>query len=526
MTSNYEKLRRGFGRLAYLFDRLDIDVSDLFNKIARKESAIPHIFGILLVYMGIALMFPYIVSMIYHEDPRPWIFPLLLSLISGILLLMRYRAPENTRPTEAMFVVATGWLALTVMGSIPFVLHGMGIVDALFETMSGFTTTGSTIMGYDNAAIIEAWPKSILFWRSFTQWLGGAGVIMIFVTIFPMLGVGGRNLFKNEFPGLDVQNFSMRIQEEARKFHYIYILLSAAQLGLLLLAGIGAFDSLCVMFSSMSTGGFSPHSTSIAYYASAEVEWIVIAFMFLAGTNFYLHFQAMTTRDPKRYWKSSEFKIYVFLILAATAIITFVMWGGALHDLETTVRISMFQVVSVLTSTGFATSNFAIWDKAVVFLLFALMVIGGSTGSTAGGIKTARFYLSREFIASALHKTVHPRSVFNVKIDGRPLSQEAMSSVMAMVMCYFATALVAVVTLIILGVDPATSMSAAVATLSNGGPGIGMIGPFGTYGLLPDPAKLVLIFTMWAGRLEFIAVLVLFTPVFWKELMRYRERYV
>lgn len=521
MTSFYCKVRRWFGQLSYYFDRLNVDVSSVFDKVARKESAIPHIFGVLMIYMSIALVFPYLVASYYGEDPRPWIFPLLLCLISGLLLLLRYRSPENTRPTEAMFVVATGWLALTVMGAIPFVMYGMGVVDAIFETMSGFTTTGSSIM-----IDIESWPKSILFWRSFTQWLGGAGIIMIFVTVLPMLGVGGRNLFKNEFPGLDVQNFSARIQEEARKFHYIYGSLSVIMLVLLLFTGIGIFDSFCVMFSGMSTGGFSPHSASIAYYASSEVEWIVIFFMFMSGVNFYLHFQATVTRNLSTYWKSSEFKIYVLLIAVSTAIVAFVMWDKAFNELEYAIRTSMFQVVSVLTATGFATADFVTWDKGIVFLLFALMIIGGCTGSTAGGIKVARFFLSREFIASALHKTVHPRSIFTVKIDGRPLSQEAMSSVIAMVMCYLATALVAVVALILLGIDPATSMSAAVATLSNAGPGIGIIGPYGSFGMLPDAAKLVLTFTMWAGRLEFISVLVLFTPVFWHELMRYREKYV
>jgi len=522
MNSFFIKVRRWFGQLAYYFDRLNLDVTSIFNKVARKESAIPHIFGILMLYMAIALMFPYLVAMYYGEDPRPWIFPILLSLISGMLLLMRYRSPENTRPTEAMFVVATGWLALTVIGAIPFVLYGMGIVDAIFETMSGFTTTGSSIM-----TVIESWPKSILFWRSFIQWLGGAGVIMIFVTVLPMLGVGGRNLFKNEFPGLDVQNFSSRIQEEARKFHYIYGLLSIIMLVLLLFTGIGIFDSFCVMFSAMSTGGFSPHSASIAYYGSANVEWIIIIFMFLSGVNFYLHFQAIVTQKLRVYWRSSEFKIYLFLVLISTAVVAFVMFEKAFHsNLEYAVRTSAFQVVNVLTATGFATADFVTWDKGIIFLLFALMVIGGCTGSTAGGIKVARFFLSREFIASALHKTVHPRSIFTVKIDGRPLSQEALSSVVAMVMCYFATALVAVVALIMLGIDPATSMSAAVATLSNAGPGIGVLGPFGSFGGLPDLAKIVLTFTMWAGRLEFIAVLVLLTPTFWHELMRYREKYV
>jgi len=286
------------------------------------------------------------------------------------------------------------------------------------------------------------------------------------------------------------------------------------------------FDSFCVMFSSMSTGGLSPHSESIAYYHNANVEWIVIIFMFLASTNFYLHFQAITTRDPNRYFRNSEFRLFLGIILAATAVLTVFMWDKEFSNIEVGVRTSMFHVVSLMSSTGFVTANFIAWDQAVVFLLLALIVIGGSTGSTAGGIKVARFFLAREFIASALHKTVHPRSIFTVKIDGRPLSQEALSSVIAMVMCYLATAMASVVALILLGIDPTTSISAAIATLSNAGPGLGEIGPYGSFGVLPDAAKIVLTFTMWAGRLEFISVLVLFTPVFWHELMRYRERYV
>ncbi|NLX47763.1 MAG: TrkH family potassium uptake protein [Euryarchaeota archaeon] len=521
MTTLSSRARRWFGQLSYHFDRLNVDVSGIFNVVARKESAIPHMFGVLTLYMSIGLVFPYLVAIYYHEDPRPWVFPILLCLIIGLMLLMRYRSPENTRPTEAMFIVATSWLVLMVMGAIPFVMYGMGVVDALFETMSGFTTTGSTIM-----ASIESWPRSILFWRSFMQWLGGAGIIMIFVTVLPMLGVGGRNLFKNEFPGLDVQNFSARIQEEARKFHYIYGILSLVMLVLLLFTGIGVFDSFCVVFSTMSTGGFSPHSESIAYYSSAAVESIIILFMFLAGTNFYLHFQAITARDPKRYFRNTEFLVYACLVLIATAIITMVLWGDVYSDVFHGVRTSMFHVVSIMTSTGFATYDYLSWDQALVFILVALAIIGGSTGSTAGGLKVARFFLAREFIASALHKTVHPRSIYSVKIDGRPLSHEALSSVVALIMCYMATALVAVVALILLGIDPTTSFSAAIATLSNTGPGVGAIGPYGSFAWMPDAAKLVLIFTMWAGRLEFISVLVLFTPVFWHELMRYREKYV
>jgi trk system potassium uptake protein TrkH len=416
-----------------------------------------------------------------------------------------------------LFVVATGWFVVVIIGAIPFILSGMSAVDAVFETMSGFTTTGSTIM-----TNIEAWPLSLLFWRSFTQWLGGAGIIMIFVTILPILGVGGRSLFKNEFPGLNVQSFSLRIREESKRFHYIFIGLSAAQFLLLLLTGIGAYDSLVVMFSTMGTGGLSPHSESIGFYQNPLVEWNVIAFMFLAGTNFYLHYHAIASHRARVYWKSSEFRTYVLLIASVTVLIFLMVWGN-FDDLERGIRTSLFQVISVSTSTGFATTDFSLWNGGALLLLFILMVIGGCTGSTSGGLKVARFLLSRKFVSSALYKTVHPRAVFYTKMDGRPMGEEALSSLMAVVICYIATALLATVALTLLGVDPITAMSGAIATLSNAGPGLGPLGPMGSFAALPELGKLVLTFTMWAGRLEFLTVFVILTPVFWRELLRYRE---
>jgi trk system potassium uptake protein TrkH len=475
-------------------------------------------FGILMLYMAIALLFPLAVALYYGESDRVWVYPIILTTLVGAALVLRYKAPETTRPTEGLFVVATGWFVVVVIGAIPFVMSGMTPVDALFETMSGFTTTGSSIM-----TDIESWPKSVLFWRSFAQWLGGAGVIMIFVTIMPILGVGGRSLFKNEFPGLNVQNFSLRIREESKRFHYIFIGLSAVMLVLLLFTGIGAFDSLLVMFSTMGTGGLSPHTESIAFYQNPLVEWTVIVFMFLASTNFYLHYQAIASRRAKLYWKSSEFRTYVLLIAIVTALTFLIVWGGSFDDLEGGIRTSLFQVMSVISSTGFASTDFALWNGGALLLLFMLMVIGGSTASTAGGLKVARFLLSRKFVYSSLYKTVHPRAVFYTKLDGRPLGEETVSSLMAVVFCYIGTALLATVALTLMGVDPTTAMSGALATLSNAGPGIGSLGPMGSFAALPELGKLVLTFTMWAGRLEFLTVFVILTPVFWKELLRYRE---
>lgn len=501
-----------------LLKKAGFDRYKIMKRVARHENAVAHIYGMLFLYMAIAMFFPYLAALYFNDDPRPWLFPLLLTALIGAPLVLRYKSPENTRPTEALFVVATAWFAVMVMGAIPFILYGMPTVDALFETMSGFTTTGSTIM-----TNIESWPRSLLFWRSFTQWLGGAGIIMIFVTILPILGVGGRTLFKNEFPGLNVQNFSLRIQEESRKFHYIYLGLSGLQFGLLALTGIGFYDSLLVMFSTMPTGGFSPHTESIAYYQSPVVEWIVIVFMFLAATNFYLHFRAIAERNIRTYWKSAEFRTFTIIVVGATFLILLLLWGKEFHGIEEGIRTSLFQVLSIVTSTGYATTDYALWSTGVLFVLMALMVIGGSTGSTAGGLKTARFLVSRKFVYASLYKTVHPRAIFYPKLDGRPIGQEAISSLMAVVICYIGTALVSTTLLILMGVDPITSMSGSVATLSNAGPGLGPIGPMGSFAALPDPAKLVLVFTMWAGRLEFLTVFVILTPVFWRELLRYRE---
>jgi trk system potassium uptake protein TrkH len=497
---------------------LGIDRYWLLNKVARKESTIPHLFGVLMTYMAIAFLFPMAVALIYGEEWRIWFYPFLLTLIVGGVLLIRFRSPEVTRPSEALFVVATSWFVVALIGAVPFVMSGMPVVDGVFEMMSGFTTTGSTIM-----TDIESWSKSLLFWRSFSQWLGGAGIIMIFVSVLPMLGVGGRALFKNEFPALNVQNFSLRIREESMKFHYIYLGLSAAQLVLLMITGIGIYDALVVMFSTASSGGLSPHSQSIAYYNNPLVEWIVIAFMFLAATNFYLHYHVFISRNIRSYWKSSEFRTYVFLIIAATIAVFAAIWSGRLEDIEWGIRTALFQVISISSSTGFATTDYAAWSGGAVFILLMMMIIGGSTGSTAGGLKVARFMLSREFVYASLYKMVHPRAVYYAKLDGRPLGEEALTSLMAVMVCYIITALLTTVVLTFMGMDPITAMSGAISTLSNAGPGIGSLGPMGNFADLPDAGKIVLTLTMWAGRLEFLTLFVVLTPVFWRELLRYHD---
>ncbi|HEY3420636.1 MAG TPA: TrkH family potassium uptake protein [Methanomassiliicoccales archaeon] len=488
--------------------------------LARKERPVPHMFGLLSLYLAVSMLLPLSVAVIYREDVRPWLYPILLSGMIAGMVLSRCRSSGRLRSTEAMFIVAMVWLTTSVVGALPYIMYGMGPIDAIFETMSGFTTTGATIM-----TSIESWPESLLLWRSFTQWLGGAGIIMLFVAVLPVLGVGGRYLTRNESPGSSngQGSISLRIKDEARKFTNIYLGLSGVLLVLLLLGGIGIYDSFAVMFSTVSTGGFSPHTQSISFYGNPVIEWTVIAFMFISGVNFYLHYTAISSRRIRTYFKSSEFCTYLALMIIASAMIFLLVWDGSLANIEYWIRTSMFQVASTMTSTGFATIDFAQWEKAALFILFGLMVIGGCTGSTAGGLKVARLMLTREFVYSTLYKTVHPRSVYTTKMDGKPMSENVLSSLMAVLICYILSALACTIVLVILGIDPTTSMSAAITTLSNVGPGMGALGPMGTFAGIPDLGKIALTITMWAGRLEFIAVFVILTPVFWRELLRYKS---
>ncbi len=500
-----------------IFHSLGLNHYFIQERIARRGNTVAYMFGILFLFLSLSMLAPLAVAYSYGDDLRPWIYPILLTVALGIPLILRFQPSPTTRSTEALFVVTNAWLMAMVFGAIPYVMYGMGAVDAMFETMSGFTTTGSTIM-----LDIESWPKSLLFWRSLTQWLGGAGIILVFITIFPMLGVAGRSLARKEFAGMDVQHFTRRIQEESMKFHYIFIGLSVIQLLLLLLTGIGLYDSFTVMFSTMSTGGFSPHTESIAFFDNFAVEWIVIVFMFLAGVNFYLHFQALS-RDRKAYWRNAEFRTYVIILLLASLAGVFLLWGNPYTDALEVITDSTFHMISLMTSTGFSTTDFSLWGGAVTFVLFLLIVIGGSSGSTAGGLKVVRIILLKKFISTAIYKTVHPRAMFSIKLDGRTLTESAFTSVMAVVLCYIATTVVASSLLIFMGIEPSQAMTAAISSVSNAGPALGDLGPLGTYGGMPDLAKIVLIFAMWAGRLEFLTVFALLTPVFWRELLRYRR---
>jgi len=483
----------------------------------RKESTLMSLFGAVLFYLAIALLLPTVVALYYGEGVEAYLYPFVITLFMAIVLLLRYRPSDTIHTSEAFFAVSVGWLIGMCVASAPFILSGYGLVDSMFEAMSGLTTTGSTIL-----SSIEDAPKSLLFWRSLIQWLGGAGIIMVFVAVLPTLGVGGRQLFRGEFPGHDVQSIRLRIRHTARLFFYVYLVFSAALFVILLFARVGVYDSLCIVFSTLSTGGFSPHTESIAYYGSPFVEWVVVVFMFLCGANFYTHYRGLY-EHPIHYIKSAEFRAYCIIVGSAIAAVWAAVELAESPPITYGLREAAFQVVSLMSTTGFTTANYDGWPTPVKVLLLMLMVIGGSTGSTAGAMKVARLLISLNFIRLTLYKLVHPSAIVPIKFDDKCVSEDVLSSVAAFVVAYMGLICLSTLLLLSMGLGASDALSASVATIGNVGPGFGGVGPTEYYGWLPSGAKLMLIFNMWAGRLELFTVFVLFLPAFWREL-RKKER--
>lgn len=495
----------------------------MLSRFSVYENSLVYLTGVLLLYLALALLVPIGAAIVLDEDPYVFVIPLFASLLVAIPLISFFSPTESIRPVDGIFLVSGAWIIAMFVGAVPYALSGMGYLDACFESMSGFTTTGATIM-----TDIESWPASLLLWRSFTQWLGGAGIIMVFVTILPMLGIGGRNLFKNEFTGLDVHNFSFRIREAAKEFHLIYLLLSGCLVILILIMGESLYDSLTIMFSTMSTGGFSPHSDSIAHFGPG-IQWIVILFMFLGATNFYLHYRAIYQKDLRAYKESTEFRtlaLVVVILISFTflALSSHLDGFDALDEGGETFRHSAFHIVSAITSSGFSVDDYTVWPVSIQMIILVIMFIGASSGSTAGGLKMSRFVLAFKYLYYGMLKQIHPRAVISMRMDGKTVSEDAVTITIAMVLLYACTLIAATFILLATGVPLTESFSAVSACISNHGPGMGAVGPYGDYGWLNPIAKSTLIFAMWAGRLELITVFILLTPAFWREFQRHSHQ--
>ncbi len=469
-----------------------------------------NVLGGLLRFLGLIMAIPLFVAIYYGESPQPFIFAVVLTGVTGFLLSYKYHAEGDWKKREGFAIVAFGWLAAALFGSIPFMLDGISPINAVFESMSGFTTTGATVL-----MDIESHSRSILFWRSMTQWIGGMGIIMLFIAILPKLGVAGRQLFRAEAPGPTEDKIRPRIRETAKILWMVYVTISAIEVAVLMLAGMNGYDAVTHTFTTMACGGFSPYAASVAEFQSPLIEGIITLFMFIAGANFALHYKTLYS-NHKSLLEDNEFKFYSLIVLIATVLLTFSLWWDAGEALTTSFRYAIFQVISIVTTTGYATVDFNLWSDSAKMILLSVMFIGGCAGSTAGGIKVVRFLLLLKYAQRALFKSIHPRAVKTVKFNNKSVPEDVLQAIISFVVIYFMIFAISTGLLALMGIDLVSSITASIATLGNIGPGFNLVGPMASFDSIPFVGKLLLIGNMWVGRLEVFTVIVMLTPEFWK----------
>jgi trk system potassium uptake protein TrkH len=462
-----------------------------------------NIIGSFLKYFALAYIVPLVTALYYGEDWRIFLYSLLITLTIGLLLEFGFRTTKVIERADGFSIVAFTWLLIPLLGTLPYLFLGLGFLDAFFEAMSGFTTTGATIL-----KVVEELPQSALLWRSLTQWLGGMGVILLFISILPRLGVGGSQLFDREFPGPLPERLRPRFRTTARLLWTIYVGFTVAEiLFLRFLARLPLFDSICISFTTMPTGGFTPTTASIGAYANPLAEYIIMFFMFLAGMSFIVHYQAL--RGNWKAIKNEEFRLY-FIILAVAIFLLILSQGFNSY------REGMFQAISIMTTTGFATADFGSWHSGARIVLLALMFIGACSGSTGGAIKVVRVLTLIKHTGVMMRKAIFPKAVIPVKLNQKSIPEGVIRDIISFLFLYILVAIVASVVLCFLGLNLETAISAVAATLGNVGPGLGGVGPSFNYALLPGAAKFILIICMWLGRLELFTVLMILSPRFWK----------
>ncbi len=494
--------------------------------VARVVSAI-------LLVVGFAMLSAVGVSWLMGDSKTiilEFFISSMLVIIIGTFGIVLLPSESTIKFKEGFGIVTFSWLGAAVFGAVPYVWVGkLSIVDALFETMSGFTTTGASILGN-----IESLPYGLLYWRSLTQWLGGMGIVVLSLAILPILGIGGMQLYKAEAPGPTTDQLTPRIASSAKILWFIYVLLSIVETILLMCGGMGLFDAWCHTSSTLATGGFSTRRDSIKAFDSAYIDGIITVFMFLAGCNFVLHLRAITGK-PQEYWRDEEFRFYflttIFAITTVGASLYFSGYYG--RHIGEILRHTSFTCVSIITTTGFCTEDFDQWPTYTKTLLICLMFIGGCGGSTAGGMKASRLLLLLKFSIVQIRRCFYPRSIANIRLNNQRVNDDIMAKILGFF--FININIFVLVTLLICVVEPGlgaagtrsevvfsatsleTAMTSVIATLYNIGPGLAQVGPTMNYEWMAPHTKMILFFIMLIGRLEVYTVLVLFLPVFWRK---------
>ena len=484
-----------------------------------------NILGALIGINGVAILLA-LPFAIYYKGPD--VQGLLISgigaLILGacIFLFSRKTGKASLKKRDGYVIVTLGWIAMTLVGALPYVLSGAipSFTDAFFESMSGFTTTGATILGEH----IEDLPKGLHFWRAMTHWIGGMGIIVLAIAILPLLGIGGMQLFAAEVPGPTPDKLTPRVRETAKRLWIIYIGLTLLEMIFLWVGGMNFFESICHAMATLSTGGFSTRQASVGAF-SAYHQYVITVFMFLAGTNFALTYFALKGK-PMALWKNEEFRLYCYLSLILIFVVSAVVfWGqGVLFanqnfNFEEAFRHSAFQVIAVMTTTGFGTEAFTNWGQFLILLFFVLMFSGACAGSTSGGMKLVRFLVVFKNSYLELKRQIHPKAILPVRLNGKAIHPDVVSKIVAFFLIFVILFVAGSFIMTTFGLDFDTAIGSTIATLGNIGPGIGAVGPHDSinFARIPMGGKWFLSFLMLLGRLELFTVLMLLSPFFWTE---------
>ncbi len=484
-------------RLSYIFSALSIILKDI----------------------GLVLFTPILVALYYGDfnSILPFVVSGLSALVVGIIFnklssksSSSLESLNDIKRSEALMIVSLTWIVFGLISAVPYLFYDFSFINALFEGTSGITATGATIFTKFD------YPKALLFWRSFTQWLGGMGIIVLFVAILPQFAVAGRQMFFAEAPVPSQDKFTPRIKHTASALWLIYAGLTVVCALALFGAGMSPFDAICNAFSTLSAGGFSPHERSIAGYGSNLVNWIIIVFMFLSGTSFVLQSKVFVRKNILLFWKSEEFKCYLSTVLVMTLLIGAVLFVQQKYDFMHALTASLYQVLSLSTSTGSASEDFQLWCFDAKILLFITMFISSCSGSAGGGLKLTRWILIFKYLKNELYKVLHPKAVLTIKIDNKVVTPDVVRQTLFYCFCFFGLWALSVLALTIIEKNFVLGLTAAISSIGDIGPGIGdVVGPMGNYSSLKPLSKIIFIFDMYIGRLEIIPFLVLFHKDFW-----------
>ncbi len=483
------------------------------------------ILGSFIFFMGFALLIPAAIDLIYGEDTwHSFLISAGIAFSVGATLWFSFKPKDELRIREGFLIVSLTWLSLSLVGALPFVISGVlpSFTDAVFETMSALSTTGSTILGGETSSgfqnpLIEDIPKSFLMWRSLAHWLGGMGIIVLSLAILPLLGIGGMQLFQAESPGPTTDKLTPRVQETAKLLWGVYVAFTFVEFLLLWVhPSMDWFEAINHAFSTMATGGFSTKNASIEAFDSVYIDWVIIVFMFIAGINFAMHFRLLRG-DHKSFFANREIRFYTLVIFIGIIIISGSLWLMDNYPILDALRYGAFQVLAIVTTTGFGTDNYEVWNTIGAFFLFLLFFTGGCAGSTGGGIKMIRWMILIRNTGREIKQIIHPKAILPVRIGDQTINQNIQRTVLSFFILYIFIFALGAFIISLFGYDIMSSIGASIAAIGNIGPGWGDFGPTDNFAHLPYLGKWVLIMLMMVGRLEIFTVLIIFSPAFWRQ---------